>query len=201
MGDSHQKLNAGRPSTIDMALDEVIRDNRSQKRQPRRSSNPPRTRHTPIQRRVFTVRNDRFGKRSPPLRDEGKLVVSNLFHQVTKEDLAELFAQVGPVKNVWVNYDRAGRSNGSAEITFYNQRDAMLAHDRFHHMPLDGYPMQIEINRQRQEMPEERPNQRHERSHQRQNRARSFGVNKSRSNRPNASSLDAELDSYMMRDA
>lgn len=42
-------------------------------------------------------------------------------------------------------YDRAGRSNGSAQVAFFNRRDALVASDRFHHMPLDGHPMQIDF--------------------------------------------------------
>lgn len=44
-----------------------------------------------------------------------------------------------------MQYDRAGRSNGIANVIFTNKRDAMLSADRFHHVPLDGYPMQIEV--------------------------------------------------------
>lgn len=86
-----------RPMAIDMSLDEVIRQNRTivRRRGERgrgrggfRRSEGGRTEHSraPLPtRRVFTVTNDRF---SP----EATITVSNLFHEVTREDL-----QVQPV--------------------------------------------------------------------------------------------------------
>ncbi|PJF17702.1 Aly/REF export factor 2 [Paramicrosporidium saccamoebae] len=178
-----------RPSAVDMALDEVIRSNQSQPRRRRPSTAPRRSPPRLADRHVFTVRNDRR-ENTRGSSSDGKIIVSNLFHK-------ELFSQVGSVKNVWINYDRAGRSNGSAEVVFYNRRDTLLASDRFHHMPLDGYPMQIEIM----------PSSSHPRSNNPPPRRHSAGIRKPARNAPrrterpaDSNSLDADLDSYMMRE-
>lgn len=105
-----------RPARIDMALDDSIRQNRQDRprnfrRQPKSNfgtTTPPpyssgaynhhhrhrEERNNPISRSndrlVFTIRNDRY---SSPNNGNGHndggatLLISNLFHQVTKEDL------------------------------------------------------------------------------------------------------------------
>lgn len=224
---------------IDMALDDVIRQNRSVSRRRSvggggfrraaeddairsRTSAPPRRRDVETRRRqpqqqVFTIRNDRFS-------DEATISVANLFHEVTREDLQELFSRVGPVKSVRIHYDRAGRSNGTANVTFFSRRDAMVAADRFHHVPLDGYPMQIDLlaspSRSSADHP---PPPRHDdwrgttrgvRKHvdaphplrsqhygRRRPEASSRGPPRSSRGRPpvDAHALDTELDNYMMQ--
>lgn len=56
-----------------------------------------------------------------------------------------LFETIGPVLRIYLHYDRAGRSNGVAEITYERGEDARIAQERFHNMPLDGLPMQIDM--------------------------------------------------------
>jgi RNA recognition motif-containing protein len=128
-----------------------------------------------------------------------------------------LFSQVGTVKNVHIDYDRAGRSNGTAKVVFSSKRDALVASDRFHHMPLDGCPMQIEIlsSSAHQERGSFRVHDRH------RNTPQNMGIRKAafksrnthepsrqgtrsraptgRSTPTNAAALDAELDNYMMQ--
>jgi hypothetical protein len=76
-----------RPTAIDMALDDAIKQNRggrARKNDVQRPNRPPRRRS--IERATFTVRNDRpVHNRTEDL--EGRILISNLFHEVTKEDL------------------------------------------------------------------------------------------------------------------
>lgn len=154
-----------RPNTVDMALDEIIQQRRVRSRRQYRSTSgrppafssrrsPPHsggryrpredTSPPPSSRNlVFTVRND--DRRTSAEDGPNTILVSNLFHEVSQQDLSELFGRVGKVKAVRIHYDRAGRSNGVANVTFFNRRDALTASNRFHHMPLDGHPMQIEV--------------------------------------------------------
>ena len=46
---------------------------------------------------------------------------------------------------VQLDYDRSGRSNGTATIFFATRTDAVAASDRFHNIPLDGLPMRITV--------------------------------------------------------
>lgn len=42
-------------------------------------------------------------------------------------------------------YDRAGRSEGRAEVSFEGRLEAQMAQDTFQNVPLDGMPMRIEL--------------------------------------------------------
>lgn len=44
-----------------------------------------------------------------------------------------------------LEYDRSGRSNGTATVHFAERRDAVAASDRFQNIPLDGLPMRITV--------------------------------------------------------
>ncbi len=157
---------AERSEKINLALDDIISSNRkgrakdghsprdrSHGKQNRRRAGPMRTR----QPRNITVEvlNDRPARHQSASRGGGgavfsttattTLVVSNLFHEVNEGDLRDLFNQVGPVSSVRILFDRAGRSTGVAHVTFGSRRDATVAIDRFHHVPLDGYPMQLDF--------------------------------------------------------
>lgn len=74
-----------------------------------------------------------------------RLIITNLHYEVSREDLRALFESIGPVIRIYMHYDRAGRSNGKAEVTFERGDDARVALERFHQMPLDGLPMHIEM--------------------------------------------------------
>ena len=78
-----------------------------------------------------------------------RLLVSNLHHDVSESDLRQLFEEVGPLHKVSMRYDRAGRSEGSAEIHFFKREHAQLAIETYHEKPLDGQNLHIEIMEQR----------------------------------------------------
>ncbi|KAI3975131.1 hypothetical protein MKX01_038459 [Papaver californicum] len=74
-----------------------------------------------------------------------KLYVSNLDYGVSNEDIKELFSEVGEIQRYSVNYDRSGRSKGTAEVVFVRRSDAAAAVKRYNNVQLDGKPMKIEI--------------------------------------------------------
>ncbi|KAK9075809.1 hypothetical protein SSX86_004138 [Deinandra increscens subsp. villosa] len=74
-----------------------------------------------------------------------RLYVSNLDYGVSNEDIKELFSEVGDLKKYSINYDRSGRSKGTAEIMFSRQQDALAAVKRYNNVQLDGKPMKVEI--------------------------------------------------------
>uniref|UniRef100_A0A0A0L717 RRM domain-containing protein n=1 Tax=Cucumis sativus TaxID=3659 RepID=A0A0A0L717_CUCSA len=82
-----------------------------------------------------------------------KLYVSNLDYGVTKEDIKELFSEIGDVKRFAIHYDKNGRPSGSAEVVYTRRSDAFAALKRYNNVLLDGKPMKIEMLGDNAEMP------------------------------------------------
>jgi len=74
-----------------------------------------------------------------------KVLVSNLDPGVSPKDVRELYSEFGPTEKLTLNYDRSGRSQGTAEIWFTNKSDAMRAMHTYNGVPLDGKPMVVEV--------------------------------------------------------
>lgn len=73
---------------------------------------------------------------SPPPAPEGyRIVVSNLHHSVTQNDIVELFEDIGQLTEA-----RLVRP-GVAEVIFKGLKDAEQAVDTYHNRQLDGLPM------------------------------------------------------------
>ncbi|ORZ04628.1 hypothetical protein BCR42DRAFT_496984 [Absidia repens] len=73
------------------------------------------------------------------------LTVENLHYNVTEEDLASVFKLVGTVDKCKIEFDRSGRSTGTAKIVFPDQDVAQKALDKFNNVDLDGQPMKITL--------------------------------------------------------
>jgi len=74
-----------------------------------------------------------------------KLLISNLDFNVSEDDIRELYSPFGETRRLVMNYDRSGRSLGTAEIVYKNRADAMKAMQKYNGVPLDGKAMRLEV--------------------------------------------------------
>jgi len=74
-----------------------------------------------------------------------KISVTNLHFNVNETDLWTLFSRCGHVRKVVLNFDRTGKSTGTAQIVFNNYNDALKAINDYHNVTLDGRSMKIEL--------------------------------------------------------
>ncbi|CAA7267260.1 unnamed protein product [Cyclocybe aegerita] len=76
-----------------------------------------------------------------------KIIVSNLPGDVNEAQIKELFNQtVGPLRDITLHYDAAGRSKGIATVTFQKKGDGTKAYQQYNNRLIDGKrPMKIEI--------------------------------------------------------
>ncbi|TVY22269.1 putative RNA-binding protein [Lachnellula hyalina] len=90
------------------------------------------------------MRNDR---RYSPERSydapSAKLRVENLHYELTEEDLDDLFNRIGPVIKLELLYDRSGRSDGVAYITYESHYDAKKAIREFDGANAKGQPIRL----------------------------------------------------------
>lgn len=102
--------------------------------------------------------HDRFedngGRRSAPRRrhspDGGdttgtKIRVDNIHYDLTQEDLEGLFSKIGPLVKLDLQYDRAGRSEGTAYVTYGQSRDANTAIQEFDGANANGQPIRLTL--------------------------------------------------------
>jgi len=74
-----------------------------------------------------------------------RLQITNLAYSVLSEDLKDLFESVGDIKRATVNFDKSGRSLGTATVVFSRRSDAVNALKKYNNVPLDESPMKITL--------------------------------------------------------
>ncbi|KAL3670053.1 hypothetical protein V7S43_005423 [Phytophthora oleae] len=75
-----------------------------------------------------------------------KIFVKNLKFDILEEEVRELFGTVGEVSKAEIVYDRSGRSKGIARVWFARRSDADKAIKQYDGRTLDGQPMQIVLD-------------------------------------------------------
>ncbi|CAH0473515.1 unnamed protein product [Peronospora belbahrii] len=78
-----------------------------------------------------------------------KILVKNLKFDILEEEVRELFGTVGEVSKAEIVYDRSGRSKGIARVWFTRRSDAEKAIKQYDGRTLDGQPMQIALDSDR----------------------------------------------------
>ncbi|KAI0152556.1 RNA-binding domain-containing protein [Hypoxylon sp. NC0597] len=74
-----------------------------------------------------------------------KVKVENLHYELTEEDLDGLFAKIAPVLKLDLLYDRAGRSEGIAFVTYEDRNDALEAIREYDGANAKGQPIRLSI--------------------------------------------------------
>jgi len=72
------------------------------------------------------------------------ILIENIFN-VTQEELQDLFAKEGEIKEVAVDFDRSGRSTGLATVAFTNKADADKAVTKYHGAQLENNTLKLSI--------------------------------------------------------
>ncbi|RYP16452.1 hypothetical protein DL765_005129 [Monosporascus sp. GIB2] len=74
-----------------------------------------------------------------------KIKVENLHYELTEDDLDGLFNKIGPVVKLELLYDRAGRSDGTAFVTYDHREDALEAIREFNGANAKGQPIRLSL--------------------------------------------------------
>ncbi|KAI1108872.1 hypothetical protein F5Y14DRAFT_57432 [Nemania sp. NC0429] len=89
-----------------------------------------------------------YRRRSPGPTQDGrgtKIRVENLHYDLSESDLEGLFNKIGPVVKLDLLYDRAGRSEGVAFVTYESRDDALDSIREFNGANAKGQPIRMSI--------------------------------------------------------
>ncbi|GAA6012884.1 hypothetical protein JCM10207_008365 [Rhodosporidiobolus poonsookiae] len=76
-----------------------------------------------------------------------KLVIKNLHYEVSERELELLFVQIGPiVAGPKIKFDRSGRSEGIAWVTYGSEEHAAQAKEAFNGAPAKGQPIEVDFD-------------------------------------------------------
>ncbi|KAJ9196053.1 hypothetical protein DTO166G4_251 [Paecilomyces variotii] len=90
-------------------------------------------------------RGDRYSPEPDHAPTGAKIRVENLHYDLTEEDLEDLFTRIGPVSDLSLRYDRAGRSEGVAFVTYNRLSDARTAIREFDGANAKGQPIRLTL--------------------------------------------------------
>ncbi|MCJ1481877.1 hypothetical protein MMC06_002037 [Schaereria dolodes] len=139
---------------MDRALDDAITDRQSNGREDSTNIDTDwlhdKYEDDPESRRPAKgPRNRRMVDRYSPEHDttpQGtKLKIENLHYDLTEDDLEDLFTKIGPVLSTSLRFDRAGRSSGTAFVTYASSSDARLAIREFDGANANGQPIRLTL--------------------------------------------------------
>ncbi|OJD16533.1 hypothetical protein AJ78_03310 [Emergomyces pasteurianus Ep9510] len=88
-------------------------------------------------------RLDRYSPEPEQPQTGAKIRVTNLHYDLTEDDLEDLFTRIGPISALSLRYDRAGRSEGVAFVTYKRLVDAQTAIREFDGANAKGQPITL----------------------------------------------------------
>ncbi|GAA6018405.1 hypothetical protein JCM8202_001366 [Rhodotorula sphaerocarpa] len=76
-----------------------------------------------------------------------KLMITNLHYEVSERELEVLFVQIGPIAaGPKIKFDRSGRSEGVAWVTYTSEKDAAAAKEAFDGAFAKGEPIKVDFD-------------------------------------------------------
>lgn len=82
---------------------------------------------------------------SPPKTRGVLIAVTNLHPAVTRDDIAELFGTIGPLRSAVLWPRPYYIETGGADVVFHSMQDAVTAIRRYNGVPLDNQPLHITL--------------------------------------------------------
>ncbi|MCJ1446195.1 MAG: hypothetical protein MMC23_006700 [Stictis urceolatum] len=82
---------------------------------------------------------------SETMEQSAKLRVENLHYDLTEDDLSDLFESIAPITNLTLTYDRAGRSTGTAYVSYRSLASARSAIREFDGANANGQPIRLSL--------------------------------------------------------
>ncbi|KAI1081840.1 RNA-binding domain-containing protein [Whalleya microplaca] len=155
---------------MDRSLDEIVAESQQKKRNPRPRRGPRERDSYPRDGVRKSTRDDsrnmdsewvhdkfddpnsrnrprHSGRRPSPQRSQDargtKVRVENLHYELTEDDLQGLFSKIGRVIKIELLYDRAGRSDGTAFVTYESRADAAEAIREYDGANAKGQPIRL----------------------------------------------------------
>ncbi|MCJ1436997.1 hypothetical protein MMC27_006380 [Xylographa pallens] len=102
-----------------------------------------------VRRPANGPRNRRVQGRQSPNADlastVARLRVENIHYDLTEDDLDDLFNRIAPVQSISLRFDRAGRSTGTAFVTYSTVAHARSAIREFDGANANGQPIRLSL--------------------------------------------------------
>ncbi|KAL2044001.1 hypothetical protein N7G274_003522 [Stereocaulon virgatum] len=96
-------------------------------------------------RQPRNARNDRYSPEPEAASAGARLRVDNLHYDLTEDDLEDLFTRIAPVTSLSLRFDRAGRSSGTAFVTYPTISAANRAIREFDGANAAGQPIRLTL--------------------------------------------------------
>lgn len=100
-------------------------------------------RKAPIRNSGGRFSNPRHPPRAPDVSNTIK--ITNLYYELSEDDIHELLKRVGQVRTVRLQYDESGRSTGVAYANFEKHSDAVAAVEKFNGKKAAGLTISLKL--------------------------------------------------------
>lgn len=131
------------PNVISMSQNELMNFESDARRSPFSGPTPDLMELERIAMRDFVREYGAVVHRAPKV--VTKLYLSNLDETVTREHIQRLFSEAGELERCSVHYDQYGNSQGTAEVLFVVESDALAALGRWNNTMFCGKKLNIEL--------------------------------------------------------